>query len=135
MVGIFTGIVMCMVAMLVRCVLWYGGSSDGMERRQSHVQPRLSEDFRRQAERSKKQMKEETMTLAQLKEYIRDMPGDAELFEEAFYEKKNLNPKMDKSAEEKTVSLPEGLDAELLGKVLANPEMVALLSSLAKILK
>ena len=49
--------------------------------------------------------------------------------------KKNLNPKMDKSAEEKTVSLPEGLDAELLGKVLANPEMVALLSSLAKSLK
>ena len=80
-------------------------------------------------------MKEETMTLAQLKEYIRDMPGDAELFEEAFYEKKNLNPKMDKSVEEKTVSLPEGLDAELLGKVLANPEMVALLSSLAKSLK
>jgi hypothetical protein len=47
--------------MLVRCVLWYGGSSDGMERRQSHVQPRLSEDFRRQAERSKKQMKEESL--------------------------------------------------------------------------
>ena len=22
--GIFTGIVMCMVAMLIRCVLWYG---------------------------------------------------------------------------------------------------------------
>ena len=42
---------------------------------------------------------------------------------------------MDKSAEEKTVSLPEGLDVELLGNVLANPEMVALLSSLAKSLK
>ena len=42
---------------------------------------------------------------------------------------------MDKATEEKTVSLPEGLDAELLGKVLANPEMVALLSSLAKSLK
>lgn len=64
-----------------------------------------------------------------------DRKRNAELFEEAFYGKKNLNPKMDKSAEEKTVRLPEGLDAELLGKVLANPEMVALLSSLAKNLK
>ena len=61
-----------------------------------------------------------------------DRKRNAELFEEAFYGKKNPNPKMDKSAEEKTVRLPEGLDAELLGKVLANPEMVALLSSLAK---
>lgn len=64
-----------------------------------------------------------------------DRKRNAELFEEAFYGKKNLNPKMDKSVEEKTVSLPEGLDAELFGKVLANPEMVALLSSLAKSLK
>jgi hypothetical protein len=47
-----------------------------VERRQSHVQPRLPEDFRRQTERSKKQMKEETMTLSELKEYIRDMPED-----------------------------------------------------------
>ena len=64
-----------------------------------------------------------------------DRKRNAELFEEAFYGKKNLNPKMDKSAEEKAVRLPEGLDAELLGKVLANPEMVVLLSSLAKNLK
>ena len=64
-----------------------------------------------------------------------DRKRNAELFEEAFYGKKNLNPKMDKSAEEKTVRLPEGLDAELLGKVLVNPEMVALLSSLAENLK
>ena len=42
---------------------------------------------------------------------------------------------MDKKKKKKTVRLPEGLDAELLGKVLANPEMVALLSSLAKNLK
>ena len=40
-----------------------------------------------------------------------------------------LNERLDYS------HLPEGLDAELLGKVLANPEMVALLSSLAKSLK
>ena len=41
-----------------------------------------------------------------------DRKRNAELFEEAFYGKKNLNPKMDKSAEEKTVRLPEGLDGQ-----------------------
>lgn len=64
-----------------------------------------------------------------------DRKRNAELFEEAFYGRKNLNPKMDKASDEKAVSLPEGLDAEALGKVLANPEMVALLTSLAKSLK
>lgn len=64
-----------------------------------------------------------------------DRKRNAELFEEAFYGKKNLNPKMEKAPEGKAVALPEGVDAELLSKVLANPEMVALLSSLAKNLK
>ena len=33
---------------------------------------------------------------------------------------------------EKTITVPHGVDAETLVKVLWNPEMVALLSSLAK---
>jgi hypothetical protein len=33
---------------------------------------------------------------------------------------------------EKMVTVPDGVDAEILIKVLGNPEMVALLSSLAK---
>ena len=61
-----------------------------------------------------------------------DRKRNAALFEEAFYGKKNLNPKMEKASEEKAGALPEGVDMELLGKILANPEMVALLSSLAK---
>ncbi len=31
-----------------------------------------------------------------------------------------------------TITLPEGVDAEALAKVLRNPEMMALISSLAK---
>ena len=34
-----------------------------------------------------------------------------------------------------TVAIPEGVDADLLMKVLGNPEMAALLTSLAKSLK
>ena len=34
-----------------------------------------------------------------------------------------------------TVAVPEGVDAELLMKVLTNPEMAALLTSLAKTMK
>lgn len=61
-----------------------------------------------------------------------DRRKNAELFEDAFYGKKNLNPQIDGGANAKTVSVPEGIDAEVLAKVLGNPEMVALLSSLAK---
>lgn len=56
----------------------------------------------------------------------------AVLFEEAFYEKKNLDPQMHPNTVENTVAVPEGVDAELLAKVLNNPEMAALLTSLAK---
>ena len=35
----------------------------------------------------------------------------------------------------KTVSVPDGVDTELLMKVLENPEMAALLTSLAKTMK
>jgi len=56
----------------------------------------------------------------------------ATLFEEAFYGKKNLNPQMTEEGMEKMITVPDGVYAETLMKVLANPEMVALLSSLAK---
>lgn len=58
-----------------------------------------------------------------------------ELFEEAFYEKKDLDPSMHAHATGKTVELPMDVDAELLAKVLSNPEMAALLSTLAKSLE
>jgi hypothetical protein len=54
------------------------------------------------------------------------------LFEEAFYGKKNLNPQMVDTGAEKMITVPDGVDAETLMKVLGNPEMVALVSSLAK---
>ena len=61
-----------------------------------------------------------------------DRKRNAELFEEAFYGKKNLNPQMIDTGAEKMITVPDGVDAETLMKVLGNPEMVALLSSLAK---
>ena len=61
-----------------------------------------------------------------------DRRKNAALFEDAFYGKKNLNPQIDGSEGAKTVKVPDGIDAEVLAKVLGNPEMVALLSSLAK---
>ena len=56
-------------------------------------------------------------------------------FEEAFYEKKDLDPSMHAHAAGKTVELPTDVDAELLAKVLSNLEMAALLSTLAKSLE
>ena len=64
-----------------------------------------------------------------------DRKKNAELFEEAFYEKKNLDPQMHPNTAQNTVAVPEGVDAELLAKVLSNPEMAALLASLAKTMK
>lgn len=59
--------------------------------------------------------------------------GDAEMFEDAFFGKKDLDPKLRKNEQgENVMTVPEGVDAELLAKVLANPEMAALLTSLAK---
>ena len=56
-----------------------------------------------------------------------DRRRNAELIEEAFYEKKNLDPKMREETTTQTVDVPDDVDAELLAKVLANPEMKALL--------
>ena len=65
-----------------------------------------------------------------------DRRKNAEMMENAFYNKENLNPQM-KGADESsnTIAVPEGVDAELLMKVLGNPEMAALLTSLAKTMK
>ena len=48
----------------------------------------------------------------------------------------NLNPQMKNQDEgNSTITVPDGVDAELLMKVLGNPEMAALLTSLAKTMK
>ena len=65
-----------------------------------------------------------------------DRRKNAELIENAFYNNKNFNPEM-RGQEEKsnTIESPDGVDPELLMKVLGNPEMAALLTSLAKTMK
>lgn len=69
-----------------------------------------------------------------------DRRKNAQLIENAFYNKENLNPSMHgheevSSENTTTVAVPDGVDAELLMKVLKNPEMTALLTSLAKTMK
>ena len=65
-----------------------------------------------------------------------DRRKNAEMMENAFYNREKLNPQM-KEAEGRanTIAVPEGVDAELLMKVLGNPEMAALLTSIAKTMK
>ena len=46
-----------------------------------------------------------------------------------------MDPSMHAHAAGKTVELPTDVDAELLAKILSNPEMAALLSTLAKSLE
>lgn len=60
-----------------------------------------------------------------------DRRKNAELFEKAFYEKKELEPDIHQKMPENVLQVPEGVDPELLGKVLADPEMAALLVSMA----
>ena len=65
-----------------------------------------------------------------------DRRKNAELMENAFYNEENLNPQMKEQDEgSSTITVPDGVDAELLMKVLGNPEMAALLTSLAKTMK
>ena len=64
-----------------------------------------------------------------------DRRKNAELLEEAFYEKKNLDPQMHVQQENNNATVADEVDPELLAKVLANPEMRALLNSLAKTMK
>lgn len=46
-----------------------------------------------------------------------------------------INQMRDDKGESKKIEVPDGVDAELLMKVLANPEMAALFNSLAKTMK
>ena len=64
-----------------------------------------------------------------------DQRKNAELFKEAFYEKKNLDPQMHVQQENNNATVADEINPELLAKVLANPEMRALLNSLAKTMK
>ena len=70
-----------------------------------------------------------------------DRKKNAELFEEAFYQKKEADPNptamIDPSLPfgKKDLEVPEGVDPELLQKILNNPEMLALISALAKSMK
>lgn len=50
-----------------------------------------------------------------------DRRKNAELFEEAFYEKKNLDPQMRVQQENNNAPVADEVDPELLAKVLANP--------------
>ncbi len=50
-----------------------------------------------------------------------DRRKNAELFEEAFYEKKNLDPQMHVQQENNNATVADEVDPELLAKVLANP--------------
>ena len=65
-----------------------------------------------------------------------DRRKNAEMMENAFCNREQLNPQM-KEAEGKvnTIAVPDGVDAELLMKVLGNTEMTALLTSLVKAMK
>lgn len=54
----------------------------------------------------------------------------------SYYNKENLNPQMKNQGKGgSTITVPDGVDAELLMKVLGNPEMAVLLTSLAKTMK
>ncbi len=65
-----------------------------------------------------------------------DRRRNAELIEEAFYNKKEPTAPATQAAQVgNSITVPEGIDAEALMKVLANPEMAALLTSLAKTMK
>lgn len=66
-----------------------------------------------------------------------DRKKNAQMMETAFYNKENLNPNMhiQTQGQSKSINVPDGVDTELLMKVLGNPEMAALLTSLAKTIK
>jgi hypothetical protein len=53
--------------------------------------------------------------------------------ENAFYNKENFNENQDEGSS--TITVPDGVDVELLMNVLGNPEMAALFVSLAKTMK
>ena len=70
-----------------------------------------------------------------------DRKKNAQLMENDFYNKENLNPDIHGASGTQNnnnndmISVQEGVDADMLMKVLENPEMAALLTSLAKSIK
>ena len=70
-----------------------------------------------------------------------DRKKNAQLMENAFYNKENLNTDIHGASgtqnnnNNNMISVQEGGDADMLMKVLENPEMAALLTSLAKSMK
>ncbi len=65
-----------------------------------------------------------------------DRRKNEEMMENAFYRQERLSPQVGGTeGSANTIVVPEGVDAELLMKVLGNPEMAALLTSLAKTMK
>lgn len=70
-----------------------------------------------------------------------DRIKNAQLMENDFYNKENLNPDIHGASgtqnnnNNNMIRVPEGVDADMLMKVLGNPEMAALLTSLAKSMK
>lgn len=79
----------------------------------------------------------QTMYLLRLVQNIlKNLISDMVLMENAFYNKENLNPQMKEEDEgSSAITVPDRVDAELLMEVLGNPEMVALLNSLAKTMR
>lgn len=61
-----------------------------------------------------------------------DRRYNADRFEEAFYQKKDADPEMHGKKGSKSLNIPDGVDADMLQKVLENPETAALLSALVK---
>ena len=65
-----------------------------------------------------------------------DRKKNAAIMEETFYKRKDANPDMDRQSEsnkgKNVIEIPEGIDTEMIKKVLENPEMMVLLSALAK---
>lgn len=65
-----------------------------------------------------------------------DRRKNAELMENAFYNKEALNPEMrNQGAVSRLATGAESVNSELLVKLLSNPEVAALLTSLAKTMK
>ena len=65
-----------------------------------------------------------------------DRRKNAEMMENAFYSQERLIPRVGGTkGSANAIAVPEGVDIELLMKVLGNPEMAALLTSLAKTMK
>lgn len=60
-----------------------------------------------------------------------DRRANAMLFEDTFYKKKEADPEGPQEGERTGL---EGTEAELLGKILSNPEAMALLRALTKTL-